>query len=133
MTKRELDEVRELQSQIGDLERKIKLMRGALMNIVPQRNGMPQVQSLNSRIEKLTVEIGELEAELLELKKRHELAKIKITTTICAANLSLKEQAVIYRRYVKCMRFRDIGFELEYSAAHVFYLHRHALRKLIVE
>ncbi len=133
MTERELNEVRELRSQIGDLERKIKLMRGALMNIVPQRNGMPQGQSFDSRIEKLTVEIGEQKEKLLELKKRLELAIVKITSAICAVGLSSNEEAVIYRRYVKCMRFRDIGFELKYSDAHVFYLHRHALRKLIVE
>lgn len=133
MTERELNEVRELRSEINDLERKIELVRGALMNIVPLRNGMPQGHALDSRVEKTVVQIGELEEELLELKKRRELAKINITAQICAAKLSGKEAAVIYSRYVKCMRFRDICFELNYSDAHVFYLHRHALKKLIVE
>ena len=132
MTERELNEVRELRSEINDLERKIELMRGALMNIVPLRDGMPQGHDLDSRVEKTVVQIGTLEEELLELKKRRELAKIKITAAICAASLSDKEAAVIYRRYVKCMRFRDICFELNYSDAYVFYLHKHALRKLIV-
>ena len=132
MTERELNEVRELRSEINDLERKIELMRGALMNIVPLRDGMPQGHDLDSRVEKTVVKIGTLEEEVLELKKRRELAKIKITAAICAASLSDKEAAVIYRRYVKCMRFRDICFELKYSDAHVFYLHKHALRKLIV-
>ena len=133
MTEREINEVRELRSQIGDLERKIELMRGALNNIVPLRNGMPQGRNQESRIEKLIVKITELEAELLELKKRREQATIKITAGICAANLSGKEASVIWRRYVKCMRFHDIGFELHYSDAHVFYLHRSALKKMIVE
>ena len=133
MTERELNEVRELQSEINDLERKIMLMRDALMNIVPLRNGMPQGHDLDSRVEKTVVKIGELEEELLELKKRRELAKIKITAAICAAGLSGKEAAVIYRRYVKCMRFRDICFELEYSDAHVFRLHNQALQKMRVE
>ena len=133
MNERELNEVRELQSQIGDLERKIELMRGALMNIVPLRNGMPQGHALDSRVEKTVVQIGELEEELLELKKLRELAKINITANICAAGLSGKEAAVIYLRYVKCMRFRDICLELNYSDAHVFRLHSQGLKKLIVE
>lgn len=133
MTERELNEVRELRSEINDLERKLELMRGALMNIVPLRNGLPQGHDLDSRVEKTVVKIGELEEELVELKKRRELAKIKITANICTAKLSDAEAAVIWRRYVKCMRFRDIGIELHYSDAHVFYLHRHGLKKLIVE
>ena len=133
MTERELNEVRELRSEINDLERKIELMRGALMNIVPLMNGIPQGHDLDSRVEKTVVEIGELEEELLELKERRELAKINITANICAANLTGQEAAVIYSRYVKCMRFRDICFELNYSDAHVFRLHGSALKKLIVE
>ena len=131
MTERELNEVRELRSQIGDLERKIELMRGALANIVPLRNGLPQGRGQESRIEKLIVKITELESELLELKKRREQAIVKITGAICAANLSGKEASVIWRRYVKCMRFRDIGIELHYSDAHVFNLHRRGLKKII--
>ena len=133
MTERELNEVRELRSEINDLERKIELMRGALMNIVPLMNGIPQGHDLDSRVEKTVVEIGELEEELLELKERRELAKMNITANICAANLTGQEAAVIYSRYVKCMRFRDICFELNYSDAHVFRLHGSALKKLIVE
>ena len=133
MNERELNEVRELQSQIGDLERKIELMRGALMNIVPLRNGMPQGHALDSRVEKTVVQIGELEEELFELTKRREVAQLNITANICAAGLSGKEAAVIYLRYVKCMRFRDICFELNYSDAHVFRLHSQGLKKLIVE
>ena len=133
MNERELNEVRELQSQIGDLERKIELMRGALMNIVPLRNGMPQGHDLDSRVEKTVVQIGELEEELFELTKRREVAQLNITANICAAGLSGKEAAVIYLRYVKCMRFRDICFELNYSDAHVFRLHSQGLKKLIVE
>jgi len=132
MTERELNEVRELQSEINDLEQKIMLVRDALKNIVPLRNGAPQGRDLNSRIEKLTVQIGVLEENLLELKKRRAVAALKIYAQICAAGLSDKEMAVIYRRYVQCMRFRDIGFQLKYSDAHVFYLHRQGLKKLIV-
>ena len=131
MTERELNEVRELRSEINDLERKIELMRGALNNIVPPRNGMPQGRGQESRIENMVAQISELETELLELKKRRELAIVKITAGICAANLSGKEASVIWRRYVKCMRFRDIGFELKYSDAHVFYLHRRGLKKVV--
>lgn len=109
------------------------LVRGALMNIVPLRDGVSQSRDLTSRIEKLTVQISELEENLLELKKRREEAKAAIMSAMCAANLTGRETSVIWRRYVKCMRFRDIGFELKYSDAHVFYLHRQALKKLIVE
>ena len=130
MTEREINEVREMRSEINDLERKIEIMRGALMNIVPLRNGVPQGHDLDSRVEKTVVQIGELEEELLELKKRRELAKIKITANICAANLTGQEAAVIYSRYVKCMRFRDICFELNYSDYHVFRLHKSGLKKL---
>ena len=133
MTERELNEVRELQSEINDLEQKIMLVRDALKNIVPLRNGAPQGRDLNSRIEKLTVQIGVLEENLLELKKRKAVAAMKISAQICAAGLSRKETEVVYRRYVKCMRFRDICFELNYSNAHVFRLHGSALKKLIVE
>ena len=133
MNERELNEVRELQSEINDLEQKIMLVRDALKNIVPLRNGAPQGRDLNSRIENLTVQIGVLEENLLELKKRRAEAAMKISAQICAAGLSHKETDVVYRRYVKCMRFRDIGFELNYSDAHVFRLHSQGLKKLIVE
>ena len=133
MTEREINEVRELRSEINDLERKIELMRGALMNIVPLRNCMPQGHDLDSRVEKTVVEIGELEEELLELKERRELAQLNITANICAANLTGQEAAVIYSRYVKCMRFRDICFELNYSDYHVFRLHKAALKKMLFQ
>lgn len=128
-----MNEVRELRSEINDLERKIELLRGALMNIVPLRNGMPQGHDLESRVERLTVQIAELEENLVELKKRREVARLNITAAICAANLSGKEASVISRRYVECMRFRNICFELNYSDCHVFRLHKAALKKMLVE
>lgn len=115
------------------MERKIELMRGALMNIVPLRNGMPQGHALDSRVEKTVVQIGELEEELVELKKRREIARLNITANICAAGLSGKESAVVRRRYVKCMRFRDICFELNYSDYHVFRLHKSGLKKMLLQ
>lgn len=133
MTERELNEVRALNDSIRNLNSKSEMLRDALINVVPARDGLPQAQTQNSRIEQLTSQILELEEELLELKKQCAAAKLKITSAICAANLSRKEAAVLQRRYVKCMRFRDIGFELNYSDAQVFRLHGSALKKMRVE
>lgn len=127
MTETELNAVRDLQVMIREKEQRLRLLEESLTNPVPIRDGLPRGKNLSRLMEQLGTETLELE----RLRERLNEAKANLTLTICAANLDARETAIIHRRYVRCMRFRDIGFELAWSDATVFSLHRKAVRKIL--
>lgn len=128
MTRKELNEVRELRDAIRSIERRLKALREAVSNLTPILDGMPHAQSQTSKVESLSVLILETERELHDFKNRMVSTVGKISQAICRALLPAQEEEVLLLRYVACMNFRDIQFKLNLSDARVFYLHRHALK-----
>lgn len=130
MTQAELNEARELRRRIRDEERRLDALRAAAQNITPILDGMPHERSQSSRVEKVALLVLEVERELAALKARFETACVKITRALRCENLDAQEFEIMLMRYVACMNFRDIQFNLDKSDARVFYYHRNALKKL---
>lgn len=131
MTWEELNEVRSLNDDLKSAERLLEVLRLSAGVKVPVNDGMPHNSSPTSRVEIMTVRIVDLTREIEELK-----AKIIATIPVLKAKIKSAVEdktvrALFILRYVDCMLFRDIGFALGYSEAHIYYLHRITLEKII--
>ena len=127
----EIDKARRLAEEIRALTNRIELVRQSAKNLVPWRDGMPKPPyKSGSALERIIYKMLELAEERDEKQKELEAAKVELIEGICAVAMSEPERRVLMLRYVNCMRFRDICFELKYSDARVYQLHRAGLKKL---
>lgn len=132
MTERELIAVRELNEEMKRGQWRLQLLRDALAQVVPIRDGLPRSKRTTSKIEEITAQIMELERELEEQRLRKEEKQAELTSAICAAGLSVPEMQVLIRRYVWCMTWQAICEDLKRSDNGIFYLHRTAIKKFKV-
>lgn len=132
MTQADLNEARDLRDKIRAEERRLNSLRVAAQNLVPILDGMPHAQTQSSRVEKIAALILDTEHELEELKAKFETACVTIARNLRDESLTAQEQEILTLRYVGCMNFRDIEFKTNLSDARIFYLHRHALKKIKV-
>lgn len=133
MTEIELNEARELKERIRELERHIAALRLSAADIVPALDGMPHATDIKSKVEKLAARIVDEEQELETIRAELCAAAIHITNQIQAADLKRQEKTVLILRYVTCMNFRDISFQLGLSDATTFRIHRDGFKKMIVD
>ena len=133
MTEIELNKARELKERIRELERHIAALRLSAENIVPALDGMPHATDIKSKVEKLAAHIVDAEQELKIVRAELCAAAIHIATRIQAADLKRQEKTVLILRYVTCMNFRDISFQLGLSDATTFRIHRDGFKKMIVD
>lgn len=131
MTESELEVCWQLKKSIRDKNDEMQRLREVLTQLTHELSDMPRAQKLESRIAMIMQHVMELEEEIGKLRKNLREAQYELTTQMCTSAISTPEFSVMHRRYVKCMRFRDIGFELNYSDATVFRLHKAGLRKLL--
>lgn len=130
MTEQELNQVRDLSKRIRDLENLLATLRKRAEDIVPARDGLPQSTDIHSKVESLALKIVEKTIELESLHEQILAATATLTESICLKITDPNQRAVLLLRYVHCMTFRDIGFQLNYSDRKVFQLHHDALEKI---
>lgn len=133
MTEKELNSVRDLNKQIRDLENHLATMRKRAEDITQTLDGMPHATTIQSKIENLALKIVEGGKELEILHQQIISATARLTEKICREVTDPQERTVVILRYVSCMHFRDIGFQLGKSDATIFRIHHDALTKLIVQ
>ena len=127
----DINAARDLKEEIQSLERRIETLRTTAQNLVPIRDGLPKGKATSSAVERLTVKILDLEENLRGLQEKLDAVKIRLIEEICAAPMTEMERRVLMMRYVSCMRFRDICFELDKSDARVYQWHRAGLEKIL--
>ena len=133
MNERELNSVRELKEKIRDLERHIAALRSSAQKLVPVLDGMPHATDVKSKVETLALQIVNSEQELETLRSEMCAAAIHLTARIQNANLKRSEKTLLILRYVVCMNFRDIAFQMDKSDATTFRLHHDAVQKMRVD
>ena len=131
MTEQELNRVRDILNKIRDETRKLNARRREADSLVPILDGTPHTPSQNSRVEGLAIKIVDSEHLIDRLKDEMAAAAIELSAKLQHSELNPHEYEVISARYVACKNFRAIQFELHYSDAHVFYLHRQGVKKLL--
>lgn len=127
----EITAARDLREEIQTLERRIETLKTTAQNLVPIRDGLPKGKATSSAVERLTVKILDLEENLRGLREKLDAVKIRLIEEICAAPLKEMERRVLMMRYVNCMRFRDICFDLNKSDARIYQWHRAGLEKML--
>lgn len=133
MTSDELNEVRNLGTVIKEAEKELEIWRRAAAIKTPELDGLPKSHSVDSRVERIAIKITDAENALKRLNAELEVAKARLEKKICAEVQDATARALLIFRYVDCMYFRDIGFLMGYSEAHVYYLHRNICENLIVD
>lgn len=126
----EITAARTLTEEIKRLAEQIELVRQSAKNLVPVQDGMPKPPNKGSPIEKICYRMLELEEKRREKIKELDAVKVALIDAICAAPLKDGERKVLMLRYVCCMRFRDIQFDLEKSDARIYQWHRAGLEKM---
>lgn len=132
MTEKELNSVRELHRQIRDLENHLATLHKRIEDITPKNDGLPHATTIQSKVEKLALEIVETCRERDVLSEEILSATRNLTEQICRETISPHERTILILRYVSCLRFRDISFQTGKSDARIFQIHRDALKKIIV-
>lgn len=128
MTEKELNSVRELNKQIRRQEQHLQALRLSAENLVPILDGLPHSNEAKSRVEKIALMIIESERELDSLRAQLDRASEELPARIHDEVSDVQERTVLLLRYVACMRFRDIAFQLEMSERRVFQIHHDALK-----
>ena len=131
MTEKELNSVRELNKQIRRQEQHLQALRLSAENLVPILDGLPHSDEAKSRVEKIALMIVESERELENLRAQLDRASEDLPARIHDEVSDVQERTVLLLRYVACMRFRDIAFQLERSEARVFQIHHDVLKKIL--
>ena len=131
MTWAELNEVRDLNKAIEDIEKQIDILHLSLSLQIPERNGMPKSKSVSSRVERIAVRIVDAETSLNKLKSLLEEALPRLERKINAEIKDLTARTLFTLRYVDCMYFRDISMAMGYSEQHIYYLHKVTGEKII--
>lgn len=130
MTERELNSVRDLHKQIRELENHLATLHKRIEDITPKNDGMPHATTIQSKVEKLALEIVEACRERDSLDEQILAATAQLTPKICQAVTDPQERTVVLLRYISCMHFRDIAFQLKFSDRKVYALHGDALKKI---
>ena len=131
MTWAELNEVRDLNKAVEDVTKEIDMLHLSLALKVPERNGMPKAKPLDSRVERMAIRITDAENKLAELQKLLDDAIPRLEKKIRDEIEDTTARTLFTFRYIDCMYFRDIGFAMGYSEAHIYYLHRLTGEKII--
>ena len=126
----EITAARDLREEIQTLERRMETLRATAQDLVPIRDGLPKGKVTSSAVERLAVKILNLEEYLRGLQEKLAAVKIHLIEEISAAPLKEMERRVLMMRYVNCMRFRDICFDLNKSDARIYQWHRAGLEKM---
>ena len=131
MTWAELNEVRDLKKAIEDIEKELERLHFSESLNIPKLDGMPKSTSLNSIVERTAIRVADTEKRLEKLKNLHKDAVPRLERKINDAIEDSTARTLFIFRYVDCMYFREIGFILGYSEAHIYYLHRITGEKII--
>ena len=137
MTFEELNIVRKLKKQIADETKKLqalKIVIGAFPHKYGKQNqGGSSGGVAKSDFESFVVQIADTEKKIENLQTELTDAVPRLTKKIQSEITDTAEQTLLIYRYVACKFFRDIGFLMGYSEAHVYFRHREILKNLIVD
>lgn len=132
MTWAELNEVRNLRKDILVREKELAALRHLLDLKVPKRDGLPKATPIDSQIERMVTRVVDAEREIDELKKKLEQeVTVRLEDKIKREIKDSTARTLFILRYVYDMYFRDIGFAMGYSEAHIYYLHRITGEKIV--
>ena len=133
MTREELNEVRDLKKTITNAEQALEMWRRAEALKIPFYDGLPKAKNPNCSVERLAIEIADASKHIDDLKERLEIAIPRLKQKICDAVQDSNIRVLLILRYVEDMYFRDIGFAMNYSEQHIYYLHNKAMEMLKIK
>ena len=121
------------QVKIKTIENQLSILRKRAEDLVPKRDGLPHSSDIKSKVESLALKIVEASEGLPALHEQITKAAAILTEKICREIDEPNQRTVLIFRYVFCMNFRDISFQLDKSDATIFRLHHDALKNLRVQ
>lgn len=136
MTAKEyLSSARNLADEIRAKKRRLEVYRSLCGNASPKLSDMPRSASPNLQsMESSVVRVLDLEAEIVRNEARLEALKKELRTVIgrtvvddevvrCRQTSQANFRLVLELRYVDCLSWSDIAFQMGYSERHVKRLH----------
>lgn len=133
MTYEELNVVRNLKKKIEVEEQKLSALRELVKPATTKFNDLPRGTKTASPTETLATMITDAERRVNALYARLETEILTLTSKIQAEIENESEQTLLLYRYISCKHFRDIGFLMGFSEAHVYFTHRKILKNILQE
>lgn len=120
----ELTACRQLRQKITALEARIRQLRAVPIGTQTFNASGVRASATESMPEKLTRLIVDAERELRALRAEFDVTADELAAEIFLRVTDTKCAQVLMLRYVACRPFSEIAASVNYSAAHVFKLHR---------
>lgn len=120
----ELTACRELRRKIAALEERLIQLRGVTIGAQTFDLSGVRTSAAEPLPEKLTRLIVDAERELRALRAEFASTAAELTGEIFQRVTDTKAAQVLMLRYVACRTFTEIASSVNYSASHVFKLHR---------
>lgn len=137
MTFDELNIVRKLKKEIEEESKKLSALK-LVIGAFPHKYCKSEEKIIKSGMgksdfENYVINTTDTEKKIEELQNRLSEEVPKLTEKIQKEVKECADQTLLIYRYVACEYFRDIGFLMGYSEAHVYFKHRQILKKLLVD
>lgn len=128
MTKAELKEVWTLSKQLHAAQTTLQIIKDELNVLTTKLDGLPRKQSRNDRYAELISRKVDAQNEITELQAQIVDSEIELSTKILdAAELDAVQKKILICRYVQLKQFAEIAALVQYSEAHIYYLHKKAV------
>ena len=115
MTEKDLNCVRELNKSIRDRERHLYKLRLSVENLTPILDGLPHASEAKSRVERLALNIVEVERDLDSLREQFQQEQSRLVNIIMREVDEPILQTLLILRYVECLSFNEIARRLQFS------------------
>ena len=133
MTKAELNSVRELWGELQQLEAEKAHLYDLMFRLTPRYSDLPSGTPIESKIERLMVELMELERIMKAVLDMAVSSAIELSLAFRHTDLSPLQKELLFRRYIRCQNFDILASQMQISLAYCWKLHASAMKKLDVD
>lgn len=127
----DLEKIWHISALIEKEQNRLDVLRASVERITAPMDGLPPAGDYSDRLASLAARIVDTESFLAALKTELSFARAEMSAALMSLDLPAATLDVLVMRYVDCLPFAQIVATLNYSEAHIYYLHRQGKRAAI--
>lgn len=120
----------ELKKRIAAEKEKLSRLKQLIDAVSVEIDGLPKSNSVKSRVESITAAIIDTENTISRLIEIKAICMVELNNLLADEISNESVRQVLFYRYGRCKKFRDIGIKLGYSERRVYELHFSGLKML---
>ena len=127
-TKEYLESYRRIEERMRILTAEIERLRAEAESASINLDGMPHGTGKGDRLERLAIQLAEMETELQHEMSRLWSKRMEIINLLGSMK-SHKHQTLLHKRYIECKSWEVIAYEMGISWRYCYMLHGSALNE----